>query len=478
MGNVGLLLVGVVLLVNGLVTLGSSRAQRRAAQPVRGHRSGRAAHDHPGAARRRRRRGQRHVAVVPVRVHVPVLRPRHLPEPRAGGARLVQCVRGRGRRLRGGDHGRHRPGVRGHLADVGRDVVAVLPADGARARRDSRGSPVGSSSCSGSPRAACRPSSCSRVGGRRPRLPGGRLSRRWLRSRCCRGCWRAPGWPEPRPRAWTTTPRSRTRARLPTSGRPNRCRHEHRAGRAGNPSPGGRPELGVRDPGRARRRGPGPDHGARAVPIYQTTSLRVRGHRRTPPTSSRCRSTATSTRRIGNPTVAAFEERIASLEGGIGAVATSSGQAAEFLTFAALAGAGDHIVASAQRSTAAPITLLDVTLRRFGVETTFVAADDPADFAAAIQPGRTKLRLHRDRRQPVRRRSPTSRALADVAHAAGVPLVGRRHARHAVPVPARSSTAPTSCPLRHQVPRRPRHHDRRRRRRLRPVPLGQRQASR
>ena len=52
--------------------------------------------------------------------------------------------------------------------------------------------------------------------------------------------------------------------------------------------------------------------------------------------------------RIGNPTVAAFEERIASLEGGIGAVATASGMSAEFITFSALLGAGDHIVASAQ----------------------------------------------------------------------------------------------------------------------------------
>src|SRR5689334_3257692 len=80
--------------------------------------------------------------------------------------------------------------------------------------------------------------------------------------------------------------------------------------------------------------------------------------------------------RIANPTVAAFEERLASLEGALGAVATSSGQAAEFLTFAALAGAGDHIVASA-RLYGGTRTLLDVTLRRFGVDTTFVASAEP-----------------------------------------------------------------------------------------------------
>lgn len=89
--------------------------------------------------------------------------------------------------------------------------------------------------------------------------------------------------------------------------------------------------------------------------------------------------------RIGNPTVAALEERLASLEGGIGAVATASGMSAEFITFAALVGAGDHVVAAAQLY-GGTITQLDVTLRRFGVETTFVASTDPADFAAAIRP--------------------------------------------------------------------------------------------
>src|SRR5690606_889820 len=89
--------------------------------------------------------------------------------------------------------------------------------------------------------------------------------------------------------------------------------------------------------------------------------------------------------RTGNPTVAALEERLASLEGGIGAVATSSGMAAEFITFAALCGAGDHVVAAAGLY-GGTVTQLDVTLRRFGVETTFVPGTDPADYAAAIRP--------------------------------------------------------------------------------------------
>ena len=82
-------------------------------------------------------------------------------------------------------------------------------------------------------------------------------------------------------------------------------------------------------------------------------------------------------------------------------MATTSGQAAEFLTFACLAGAGDHIVAAAGLY-GGTVTQLDVTLRRFGVDTTFVPGDDPADFAAAITAG-TKLRVRRGRRQPVRR---------------------------------------------------------------------------
>lgn len=92
--------------------------------------------------------------------------------------------------------------------------------------------------------------------------------------------------------------------------------------------------------------------------------------------------------RIGNPTVAAFEERIASLEGGIGAVATASGQAAEFLTFTALAEAGDHIV-SASGLYGGTVTQLDGTLRRLGISTTFV--DGEVDAYAAAITDRTKV---------------------------------------------------------------------------------------
>lgn len=164
---------------------------------------------------------------------------------------------------------------------------------------------------------------------------------------------------------------------------------------------------------------PDPTTGARAVPIYQTTSF-VFTDTDDAAALFALQKYGNIYSRIGNPTVAAFEERIASLEGGIGAVATSSGQAAEFLTFAALAGTGDHIVAAAGLY-GGTITQLDVTLRRFGVETTFVTGTDPADVAAAITE-RTKLVFAEVVGNPSGDVADIA-GLAEVAHAAGVPLV-------------------------------------------------------
>jgi len=110
--------------------------------------------------------------------------------------------------------------------------------------------------------------------------------------------------------------------------------------------------------------------GARATPIYQTSSF-VFEDTTDAASLFALQKYGLIYSRIANPTVAVFEERLASLEGGLGAVATSSGQAAEFLTFACLAGAGDHIVATAGLY-GGTITQLDVTLRRFGVDTAFV----------------------------------------------------------------------------------------------------------
>jgi O-acetylhomoserine (thiol)-lyase len=101
-------------------------------------------------------------------------------------------------------------------------------------------------------------------------------------------------------------------------------------------------------------------------------------------------------------------------------VATASGQAAQFLTFAALAGAGDHIVAAASLY-GGTITQLDVTLRRFGVETTFVRGGDPADYAAALT-DRTRLVFAEVVANPGSEIADIA-GLAEVAHGAGVPLV-------------------------------------------------------
>ncbi len=124
--------------------------------------------------------------------------------------------------------------------------------------------------------------------------------------------------------------------------------------------------------------------------------------------------------RIANPTVAAFEERIASLEGGIGAVATASGQSAEFLTVSALCGAGDHVVSSAQLY-GGTRTLLEGTLARFHVDTTFVASTEADAFAAALRPN-TKL-IHTEVVANPSGAVADLEGLAAVARDAGIPLV-------------------------------------------------------
>lgn len=164
---------------------------------------------------------------------------------------------------------------------------------------------------------------------------------------------------------------------------------------------------------------PDPTTGARAVPIYQTTSFVFEDVEDASDLFALQKYGNIYTR-LGNPTVAALEERVASLEGGIGAVATASGQAAETLLFTSVADAGDQIVASSALY-GGTYTLLDVTLRRLGIETTFVAPDDPAAFAAAVQPGATKLIYTEIIANPAGTIADLE-ALSAVAHRAGVPL--------------------------------------------------------
>src|SRR5687768_18222813 len=129
---------------------------------------------------------------------------------------------------------------------------------------------------------------------------------------------------------------------------------------------------------------PDPATGARATPIYQTASFVF-------PDTDHAAALFNMERaghvysRISNPTCAVLEERIAALEGGVGAIATASGQAALHLAIATLLGAGSHIVAS-RALYGGSHNLLQYTLPRFGIETTFVDPRDPGAFEQAIRP--------------------------------------------------------------------------------------------
>ena len=159
--------------------------------------------------------------------------------------------------------------------------------------------------------------------------------------------------------------------------------------------------------------------GARALPIYQTSAY-VFDDTADAAARFALQKYGNIYSRLANPTVASFEERVASLEGGLGAVATSSGLGAEFITFASLAGAGDHIVSAASLY-GGTVTQLDVTLRRFGVDTTFVAGTNPDDYAAAITE-KTKLIFVESVTNPSGDIADLE-GLADVAHAHHLPLI-------------------------------------------------------
>ena len=129
---------------------------------------------------------------------------------------------------------------------------------------------------------------------------------------------------------------------------------------------------------------PDPLYGARAVPIYQTTSYVFRDTDHAAALFNLERAGHIYSR-ISNPTVAVLEERIAALEGGVGAVCTASGQAALHLAVVTLMGQGAHIVSSGSIYGGSH-NLFTHTLPRFGIETTFVNPRDPNAFADAIRP--------------------------------------------------------------------------------------------
>jgi len=133
---------------------------------------------------------------------------------------------------------------------------------------------------------------------------------------------------------------------------------------------------------------PDPATGARAAPIYQTTSF-VFDSADHAASLFNLQTFGNVYSRISNPTVAVFEERMAAIENGRAAVAVASGQAAEVVAILTLCAQGDHIV-SASTLYGGTHTLLDVNLRKLGIETTFVHPDDPENFRRAIT-DRTKL---------------------------------------------------------------------------------------
>ncbi len=164
---------------------------------------------------------------------------------------------------------------------------------------------------------------------------------------------------------------------------------------------------------------PDPTTGARATPIYQSASFVFRDTDYAVGLFNIERAGHVYSR-LSNPTNAVLEERIAALDNGVGAIATASGQAAMHLAVATIVSAGEHIVAS-RSIYGGTHNLLNYTMRRFGIETTFVDPRDPNAFRNAIKdntrlvfgevvgnPGMEVLNI------PV---------IADIAHAAGLPLM-------------------------------------------------------
>jgi len=164
---------------------------------------------------------------------------------------------------------------------------------------------------------------------------------------------------------------------------------------------------------------PDPATGARAMPIYLTSSFVFDSTEHAAELFA-LRTYGNIYSRIGNPTVAAFEERMASLEGGLGAVAMASGLAAQLSAVLCLAQAGDHIVATASLY-GGTVTQFTVTLKRMGISCTLVGGDDPQALAAAIRPN-TKLLYTETIGNPLGNVADLS-AIADIAHAHGLPLV-------------------------------------------------------
>ncbi len=159
--------------------------------------------------------------------------------------------------------------------------------------------------------------------------------------------------------------------------------------------------------------------GARALPIYQTTSF-VFDSADHAASLFNLQTFGNVYSRLSNPTVAALEERVAALERGRAAVAASSGMASEAMALMTILQAGDHVVAAASLY-GGSVTMLAVNLKKFGIETTFVDTTNPEAFAAAIRPN-TRAFFAETLGNPSLCVLDIS-AVADVAHAHGLPLI-------------------------------------------------------
>jgi len=164
---------------------------------------------------------------------------------------------------------------------------------------------------------------------------------------------------------------------------------------------------------------PDPSTGARAVPIHLTTSFVFESSDQAASLFNLERAGHVYSR-ISNPTNAVLEQRISALEGGIGAIATASGQAALHLAVTTIMGAGSHIVASSALYGGSH-NLLHYTLSRFGIETTFVKPGDLQAWQAAVKPN-TKLFFGETVGNPGMDVLDLH-AVTQIANAAGVPLL-------------------------------------------------------
>jgi O-acetylhomoserine (thiol)-lyase len=159
--------------------------------------------------------------------------------------------------------------------------------------------------------------------------------------------------------------------------------------------------------------------GARALPIYQTTSF-VFDSAEHAASLFNLQTFGNIYSRLSNPTVAALEERVAALEGGRAGLASASGMASEAMALMTILQQGDHVVAAGALY-GGSVTMLAVSLKRFGIETTFVDATKPEAFAAAMRPN-TRAVFAESLGNPSLTVLDIA-AVAEVAHAHGVPLI-------------------------------------------------------